>query len=124
MDVQLIEANPLVEETRNQIAVKRGPLVYCIESADLPDHRIFDVLVPSNIQLHPEKMEINGTSIVTLDGTALLQNSNAWDGGLYRPLSNSNPLEAVKIRLIPYFAWGNRGHSEMSVWMPLSIVNY
>jgi len=26
----------------------------------------------------------------------------------------------VKIRLIPYFAWGNRDHSEMTVWMPLA----
>ena len=22
------------------------------------------------------------------------------------------------IRLIPYYAWGNRGKSEMTVWMP------
>ncbi len=32
MEPQLVEAHPLVEETRNQIAVKRGPLVYCLES--------------------------------------------------------------------------------------------
>ena len=23
------------------------------------------------------------------------------------------------IRLVPYYAWGNRGDSEMTVWMPL-----
>jgi hypothetical protein len=33
----LIEANPLVEETANQVAVMRGPIVYCLESVDLPD---------------------------------------------------------------------------------------
>ncbi|MDO9040401.1 MAG: glycoside hydrolase family 127 protein, partial [Bacteroidota bacterium] len=43
MEAQLVEANPLVEEVRNQIAVKRGPVVYCIESADIPANRsIFD----------------------------------------------------------------------------------
>ncbi|HEY4148323.1 MAG TPA: glycoside hydrolase family 127 protein, partial [Chitinophagaceae bacterium] len=35
MPVTLVEANPLVEETRNQVAVKRGPVVYCLESAGL-----------------------------------------------------------------------------------------
>jgi DUF1680 family protein len=26
----------------------------------------------------------------------------------------------VDIRLIPYYAWGNRGKGEMTVWMPLA----
>ena len=37
MDVRLVKANPLVEELRGQVAVMRGPLLYCLESADLPD---------------------------------------------------------------------------------------
>jgi hypothetical protein len=28
--------------------------------------------------------------------------------------------QTVKIRLIPYFAWGNRGKADMTVWMPLA----
>jgi len=120
MEVRLIEANPLVEQTRNQIAVKRGPLVYCIESPDLSGHRIFDVMIPSSIELNPVEIEVNETEIMALEGTALIQNSNSWDGSLYRQLSIPNPLEELKIRLIPYFAWGNRGHSEMSVWMPVN----
>ena len=27
--------------------------------------------------------------------------------------------ESIPIRLIPYYAWSNRGPSEMTVWMPL-----
>ena len=47
MPPRLVEANPLVEEARNQIAVARGPLVYCLESTDLPDGvRISDVFLP------------------------------------------------------------------------------
>ena len=46
MPVRLMEANPLVEETRNQVAVKRGPIVYCLESPDLPEGvRVQDVAV-------------------------------------------------------------------------------
>jgi DUF1680 family protein len=120
MDVQLIESNPLVEETRNQIAVKRGPIVYCIESPDLPGSRIFDVIIPSTFQMHQVETEINETKIMALKGTALIQKSDNWDGSLYRQLSTSNTLEDVKIRLIPYFAWGNRGKSEMSEWIPVN----
>ena len=44
MPVTLIESNPLVEETRNQMAVKRGPIVYCLESTDLPKGtNVFDI---------------------------------------------------------------------------------
>ena len=32
MPPRLIESHPLVEETRNEVAVKRGPVVYCLES--------------------------------------------------------------------------------------------
>ena len=28
--------------------------------------------------------------------------------------------KTVNIRLIPYYAWGNRGKGEMTVWMPLA----
>src|SRR5690606_22282623 len=31
MNVTFMEANPLVEEARNQVAVMRGPVVYCLE---------------------------------------------------------------------------------------------
>jgi uncharacterized protein len=26
----------------------------------------------------------------------------------------------LRIKLIPYYAWDNRGHSEMTIWLPLS----
>ncbi|HKO80906.1 MAG TPA: glycoside hydrolase family 127 protein, partial [Chitinophagaceae bacterium] len=46
MPATLLESNPLVEETRNQVAVKRGPIVYCLESTDLPGQHVFDVAIP------------------------------------------------------------------------------
>jgi hypothetical protein len=65
-------------------------------------------------------VEIAGAKMVSLVGNALIQNSASWDGQLYRPLSTSDSLIKEEIRLIPYFAWGNRGKSEMSVWIPLN----
>ncbi len=53
MPVRLIEANPLVEETRNQVAIQRGPIVYCLESPDLPEGvRVKDVAVETDRQIH------------------------------------------------------------------------
>src|SRR4029078_13643839 len=52
MLVRLIEANPLIEETRNQVAIKRGPIVYCLESPDLPkDVRVSDVSIRADAKL-------------------------------------------------------------------------
>jgi DUF1680 family protein len=119
MPVRLMEANPLVEEARNQVAVMRGPIVYCIESQDLEGASIFDVVIPSDIQLKPVKQNLAGAQLTFLHGEALMQASKDWNEVLYQPVSAKNNLHSVTITLIPYFAWGNRGKSEMSVWMPL-----
>ena len=119
MTVKLMESNPLVEETRNQTVVKRGPLVYCLESMDVEGGQSIDnVLIPANIQLTPNKITIDGSPIVALDGEAQLMNEGSWKGTLYKTVSDSS--KKVKIRLIPYYAWGNRGKADMTVWMPLA----
>src|SRR5439155_16795210 len=44
MPMRIVQANPYVEEARNQLAVMRGPMVYCLESVDLPRGvRLLDV---------------------------------------------------------------------------------
>ena len=118
MTVKLLESNPLVEETRNQTVVKRGPLVYCLESIDIEGGQpIDDVLIPTDIQLTPKKITIDGSPIVALEGTARLLPRNSWKDTLYREVSQTS--KPVNIRLIPYYAWGNRDKAEMTVWMPL-----
>ena len=117
MEVKLMEANPLVEESRNQVAVKRGPVVYCMEGADLPGNNIFEVALPTNIKFEPKPIEISGTKLIALEGKAAVENVGDWSNTLYREVS---PLtKDVKVRLIPYFAWGNRGQGDMTVWMNL-----
>jgi len=118
MEAKLVEANPLVEENRNQVAVKRGPIVYCLESIDMPNQNIFNVFVPASINLEPKSLKIDGADVMSLEGEAKLVENQDWKNVLYREVSGKS--ETAKIRLVPYFAWGNRGHSEMSVWLPLS----
>lgn len=118
MPVVLLESNPLVEETRNQTVIKRGPLVYCLESIDIEGgKRIDDVLIPADMRFVTKRIEIEGSPIVALEGTARLLNPTSWEGTLYRPLNRAK--NSVRISLIPYYAWGNRGKTEMTVWIPL-----
>jgi DUF1680 family protein len=119
MEARLVEANPLVEETRNLVAVKRGPVVYCIESADYPkNENIFDVALPVNAVFKPSMKRISNSNILFLSGQAYLLNEKKWNNTLYREINSAAPKK-INIQLIPYYAWGNRGHAEMSVWMPV-----
>jgi DUF1680 family protein len=118
MEPRLIEANPLVEETLNQLAVKRGPLVYCLESADLPnDIRVGEVSLPPDIRLTAQRERDFLGGVVALSGAAEARLAGDWNGRLYREVKESASIP-VNIRLVPYYAWGNRGKGEMTVWMP------
>ena len=118
MPVVLIESNPLVESNRNQVAVKRGPLVYCLEGNDLDDGQLpHNIIIPSNIELITESIEIAGVELVSLKGNAIHSKNNGWDGQLYKKLNTR--LENVPVTLIPYFAWANREEKDMAVWLGL-----
>jgi DUF1680 family protein len=119
MEARLIEANPLVEEVHNQVAVKRGPVVYCIESADIPANRkIFDYIIPAGSRFKPKEVTISNSKICALVGKAEMFPTESWKGQLYRPISSKK--ETVTLYLVPYYAWGNRGKGDMSVWLPVS----
>lgn len=119
MPVTLLESNPLVEETRNQVAVKRGPVVYCLESLDLPkDRTIFDIAIVAKNDLTAIPTTIENSPVMMLQGNARLVNNTSWANKLYREIDNK-VSETVPVKLIPYYAWGNRGHADMTVWMPL-----
>jgi len=117
MPATLLESNPLVEETRNQVAIKRGPIVYCLESADLPDYNVFDIAIPSSVKFQPTPMKIDNGNVMALTGEAKLIQNNNWGDALYKEVNRDT--RPVKIRLIPYYAWANRGKTDMTVWMPL-----
>jgi DUF1680 family protein len=119
MPVRLMQAHPLVEEARNQVAVQRGPLVYCVESTDLPEGvRVQDVVIPREVVLKPRHDPDLLGGVTVLEARAESWREPDWSGRLYRELTKTPP-RPFPLRLVPYYAWGNRGPSEMSVWMPL-----
>jgi uncharacterized protein len=116
----LIEGHPLIEETRNHVALKRGPVVYCLESTDLPDGtQMADVKIAGNIQFEATYKPDLLQGVTVLEGTVNLQKQGDWSGKLYRDFDPGKSSQ-VKTRFIPYYAWANRGESEMSVWLPMN----
>jgi len=114
MPVQLMEANPLVEETKNQVAVKRGPIVYCLESDGISKSTsINDVVLNTNSDFKIEPIQKNNRNLIAISAQGFLD-SNSWNKKLYQPLNKSK--EQIFLRLVPYFSWGNGTAKEMSVW--------
>ena len=63
----------------------------------------------SKLSAHFEKDLLGGVAVVTGEAQAVARND---DGKL---ATTPTPFRAV-----PYYAWDNRGPSEMTVWMPLT----
>lgn len=119
MPVRYTAAHPLLEEANNQVAVERGPLVYCMETADAEVDTLDDILLLSNGDYTKKNLSIKGTKVVTLEAEAVvLEKERNNRDALYQTLKVTG-YRKVPVRLVPYFAWDNRGVGEMRIWMPI-----
>lgn len=117
LDVKLLEGHPRIEEVRNQIAVKRGPVVYCVETPDLPAGTdILDVYLPERSKLEVQHRPDFLGGMTTIDGDVLLRTDKR--DGMYRTLDRPG-WKSARVQFVPYYAWSNRGESEMTVWLPI-----
>jgi DUF1680 family protein len=79
----------------------------------------FDVRLPrlTSWRVRHDAALLRGITVLETEGVVLSSSLDTTQ--LYRPL----PAEAarhVPLRLVPYYAWANRGPSEMTVWIPLA----
>jgi hypothetical protein len=98
----------------------RGPLVYALESPDVPAGiRVSEIaLAPATrFEERFDKSLLGG--VMVLEAEARVRPEGDWPGLLYRTL-RPEPARTARIRLIPYYAWANRGMSHMTVWIPLA----
>jgi len=119
MKPRLIMGNPKIEETRGQVAVMRGPLVYALEEIDLSGGVTMDgVVIPfdTDFQAVDDPNLLGGVTL--LQGTAKHLPQPDWDGKLYRDLPQPGMREFM-LKLIPYYVWANRGVCQMTVWIPI-----
>ncbi|GAB2604158.1 glycoside hydrolase family 127 protein [Pseudactinotalea suaedae] len=119
MDPRLVVAHHFVEEATNQVAAMRGPIVYCLEEADLPEGVAIDeVYLPRSIELSTAEGDGPFAGYAVLEGVARRVPRLVPGGTLYGELPAVEP-EELPVRLVPYGRWGNRGDGEMSVWLPV-----
>jgi DUF1680 family protein len=122
MPIELLRANPRIEEDRASGVLRRGPVVYCVEQIDLSDGSVMDVYLPqdtSNLRAEVVPSLLGG--VVAIEGNALLDTVPRQSQPLYVPASSYIPPRhrEVRVRWIPYYAWANRGAGAMKVWLPL-----
>jgi DUF1680 family protein len=98
LPVRVVDPDPRVDAVRGCVALERGPLVYCVESADLPPGTELEELCwdPGREPVTVPRPDI-GEGVV----------------GLSVPVARSRSVGAI-----PYFAWANRGTGAMRVWIP------
>jgi len=117
LEVKFVEGHPRIEEVRNQVAIKRGPIVYCIESADLPSAtNIVDAYITSEKEFKPNYDAGFLGGLVALEGELLIRKDRSE--GMYNAIK-APKFESYHTKLIPYYAWSNRGPGEMSVFLPI-----
>lgn len=120
MPVRLTAANPMVEETVNQAAVERGPLVYCMETPDVETGTLDDLLISPAAKFELKDFEIKGRRMTALETELYCLNTGAEQkNSLYHTIRYQG-FRRVKARLIPYFAWDNREFGEMRIWLPVA----
>lgn len=121
MPVLLRRANPAVRANLGRVAFTRGPVTYCMEQADngpgLDLCRVdLEALGRDCAGARTEAAEILGTPVIALTVPGLRTGEAADAAALYT--ADTPPEETpVSLRLIPYFAWANRGEGEMEVWL-------
>lgn len=116
MEVKACQANPRVRKDIGKAAFVRGPITYCAEEADNGSNLHLLQADPGRAgEAVVRHVEIGGRAMVmlTLPGARV----EAPEGrGLYAPYAPANTHPAA-LKLIPYFAWANRGEGEMLVWL-------
>ncbi|MDH2426915.1 beta-L-arabinofuranosidase domain-containing protein [Sphaerisporangium sp. TRM90804] len=119
LPVRQIRAHPRVDAVRGCVALARGPLVYCVEQADLPSGTVLeDVrLDPSAAITAGHRPDLPDIPVV-LGARGLLADADdaLYTAGTGRERTGS-PLTFTAV---PYFLWGNRSEGPMRVWVPVT----
>jgi len=119
MPVDRLASNPAVRGNVGRVALRRGPIVYCIEDADNRDtvggmaHRA--ILPPAAVlRTHFTRELLSG--VVTLTTTGQVAGSSPETQSPLYTVCGS--VEPAQLTFIPYFAWANREAGGMAVWIP------
>ena len=112
MEVKRIYA-PNLRMNAGKVALRRGPIVYCLEEVD-NGSVLTDISLPRDAAFKSEFYPDLLGGIVAISSEALRRAQSSGEG-LY---TEQPPRQiSVSITAIPYYAWNNRGEGEMLVWI-------
>ena len=112
-----------IDAVRGTIALERGPLVYAIEDADLPDGKSVESIEVAEAPILEDAFQsepgLQEMTWISLDAT--LRNDEPGPSWPYRSLPGRSSLaggQRIRVRALPYFAWVNRAALGMRIWLP------
>jgi DUF1680 family protein len=124
MTTEVLAANPRVAENRGRVAVRRGPIIYCMEEIDQPNGvSLADVSLALDSKSGREfqseyKSDLLDGIVVLHHRGSVLETSSATEA-LYGPVSLATPkTRQENTTFIPYYVWANRQSCAMEVWVP------
>ena len=124
MTTEVLAANPRVAENRGRVAVRRGPMIYCMEEIDQPNGvSLADVSLALDAKSggafqSEYKTELLDGIVVLHHRGGVLETSSATEA-LYAPANLTAPkTRQENVTFIPYYVWANRQSCAMEVWVP------
>jgi DUF1680 family protein len=111
VDPRLTTPDPRIDAVRGTAAVERGPVVYCLESVDLPPDVSLDAL-----RLDPSITPVDRDGAVVAAARLITPPDEPWPYQRRAAPEPASPSMAVTLR--PYHGWASRGPSTMRVWLP------
>lgn len=110
METEKVLANQKVKDDRDRFAFERGPIVYCLEGPDNRDSLVQNIMIDKNAIANANYQAdlLNGVDVINAEGKSTKRQLN----------SDKLTETSQQVKAIPYYAWANRGPSEMTVWIP------
>jgi uncharacterized protein len=135
MAPRLVRPDDDIDSVRGCVAYERGPLVYCFEGGDVPGRGSLAgvSVVGRNTPVEAPGVDIRGHSVVglKLEGVAradltpakwpyydMAAGDDGSGGSAHSDRSDGDGATQVELLAVPYFAWANRGGTDMRVWVP------
>jgi DUF1680 family protein len=111
LPVERVRADARVAAAAGQVALQRGPVVFCAEETDNGPH-----LAALSL---PQASELSARFDAGLLGGCVVIEGEARRTRAGDALYATEParVDAVKFRAVPYALWANRGEGEMRVWL-------
>ena len=121
MAPRLTTPDPRIDAVRGCLAIERGPLVYCVEAADVPGARVDDVVLDPAAPLGGvDRPDVLGGIVAVRAGGRRQPREGAGEPWPYAPAGAAGAATgaAAELEAVPYAMWGNRGAGGMRVWIP------